>query len=140
MTQLDLRDLNSLTMLQAALGEFSAETQKTLQMAEDEIQRTLEWVDGCVHHWERQMDLARRDLARADDAWRRCQSSNRPGEDRLPECGEQARALNQAQTRIRLYKENLQTAQRWRTRLEQAIQEYQRESRQTACFGRCSYR
>lgn len=128
MAQLDLRDLNSLYILRAAFGQFSAGTQEALQMAEAEIQRTLEWIDGRVHHWQRQIVVCQRERDRASDALRRCQASIGNSRDHSLDCREQAHALNQIEAKLRLCKENLQTTQRWRTHLDRAIQEYRREA------------
>jgi hypothetical protein len=128
MTQLDLHDLGVLTALRAALDRFSVGAQEALGMAEDEMQRTREWVEDRIHHWQRQTDMARREVIQANDALRRCLSSGRQGEP-PPNCNAQAHALRLAEAKLHSCQENLQTAQRWRTRLAQAFQEYQREAR-----------
>lgn len=128
MTQLDLRDLDFLVALHTALGQFSAGSQEALRMAEDEIQRTRDWIEERVHNWQRQTDIARREVVQANDALRQCLSSGRQG-DRPPDCSRQAHALRVVEAKLHSSQENLQAAQRWRARLAQAIQEYHRETR-----------
>lgn len=128
MTQLDLHDLDVLAALHAALGQFSAGTQEALRIAENEIQRTQDWIEGRVHYWQHQADMAHREVVQAHDDLRRCLSSGQQG-DRPPDCSWQAHALRLAEAKLRSCQENLQTAQRWRARLVQAFQEYQREAR-----------
>lgn len=129
---LDLRDIQTLRDLQAALGRFASEAQEGLRTADAEIGRAQEWLSERVNHWQREVKDAKQAVTHADTDLRRCEASGYRDEDgyyHLPDCSRQTRALRQAEARLRECEENLQTAQVWRSRLEQAVSEYQREAR-----------
>lgn len=130
MTRLDLYNLDVLAELRAALGQFTEGAQESLRIAEEEIRRVQEWIEGRVHHWQRQVDNGRRDVTQADMALRRCQASGaRDSRGITPDCREAARALAQAQARLRANQENLQLTRQWRERLVQAINDYRQQAR-----------
>jgi len=132
MTTLDLRDISTLTDLQAALGRFASGTQECLSAAEAEIRRTLEWLIERVHHWQREVERARREVARAEADLRQCEASgyrDRDGYYHRPDCSHEARVLARAVSYQQECEGNLRVAQAWRSRLEQAVDEYQREVR-----------
>lgn len=132
MTDLNLRDLQTLTDLQSALGRFAVGTQESLHAAEAEIHRTQEWLQERVSHWQRQVEQARREVARAEADLRRCEASgyrDRDGHYYPPDCRAEMRALARAQAHLRECEDHLRTAQAWRSRVEQAVNEYWREAR-----------
>lgn len=132
MTDLNLRDLQTLADLQSALARFADGTREGLQAAEAEIRRTQEWLQERVGHWQRQVEEARRAVARAEADLRRCEASgyyDRDGRYYPPDCRAEMRALAQAQAHLRECEDNLRTAQAWRSRVQQAVNEYQREAR-----------
>lgn len=132
MTRLDLHNLDVLTELRTALGQFTEGTQESLRIAEEEIRRIQEWIEGRVHHWQRQVDNGRRDVAQAEMTLRRCQASSTRdsrGGVHPPDCRQEAWALTQAQARLRTNQENLQLTRQWRERLAQAINDYRQQAR-----------
>jgi len=132
MTTLDLRDISTLTDLQAALGRFASGTQECLSAAEAEIRRTLEWLIERVHHWQREVERARREVARAEADLRQCEASgyrDRDGYYHRSDCSHEARVLARAVSYQQECEGNLRLAQAWRSRLEQAVDEYRREVR-----------
>jgi len=135
MTQLDLRDTQILADLQAALGRFATGVQESLRLAEAEIGRTREWLHERVGHWQREVERARREVARAEADLRRCLASgyrDERGYYHQPDCSREARAVERAYAFLRECENNLHTAQLWRSRVEQAVNEYQRAARRLA--------
>jgi|YNPNPStandDraft_1061719.scaffolds.fasta_scaffold43637_3 hypothetical protein len=135
MTQLDLHDTQILADLQAALGRFTAGAQESLRLAEAEIGRTREWLHERVGHWQREVERAQREVARAEAALRRCLASgyrDERGYYHQPDCSCEARAVERAYAFSRECENNLHTAQLWHSRVEQAVNEYQRAARRLA--------
>lgn len=129
MTQLDLSDLGILDDLRAALGRFAAETRDALAAARTDIMRTQEWLSERVNHWQRMVERARQEVARAEADLRRCQASgyrDQQGYYHQPDCSHQAYLFERALAHLRECENRLHAAQAWRSRLEQAASEYQR--------------
>lgn len=135
MTQLDIGDTQTLIDLQAALGRFASGARESLNLADAEICRTKEWLHERVSHWQREVERARRGVAQAEADLHRCQASgyrDERGYYHQPDCSGQARALERAHTFLRECENHLRTAQLWRSRVEQAVNEYQRSARRLA--------
>ena len=129
MTQLDFSDLQTLDDLAAALGRFAAETQDALRAARADIGRTQEWLSERVNHWQRMVERARQEVARAEADLRHCQASgyrDQQGIYHQPDCSRQAYLLERAMAHLQECENSLRTAQAWRSRVEQAVSEYQR--------------
>ncbi len=132
---LDLGRIQTLTDLQSALARFAGGTQEGLRAAEAEISRTMDWLRERVNHWQRETERGRREVARAEAALRRCEAGGYvDGDGRYypPDCRAEARGLADAVVYLKKCEENLQTAKAWRSRVEQAVNEYQREARRLA--------
>jgi hypothetical protein len=133
MTQdLDLREIQTLVELKAAITRFANGTQEALRMAEAEIGRTSEWLHERIGHWQHELERARSELAAARAALERCLQSgyyDRDGHYYAPNCSAEEKAIEHAEMRLRECKENLRKAQAWRNRLEQAVDEYHRKVR-----------
>jgi len=138
MTELYLRDIQTLTDLQAALGRFADGTQECLRAAEAEINRTQDCLRERVGHWQREVEQARREVARAESDLRRCQASgyrDERGYYHQPDCSREARAVERAYAFLRECENHLRTAQLWQSRIEQAVNEYQRVGRRLAAVA-----
>lgn len=132
MTDLDIRNIQTLYDLQTALSRFASGTQEGLRAAEAEISGTMDWLRERVNHWQRQTEQARRALARAQAELRQCLNSgyrDEEGHYHQPDCSAYAGAVTKAEAHLRECDQNLQTAKVWRSRVEQAVNEYQREAR-----------
>lgn len=129
--RLDLRNLDSLNDLKAALRRFSSAAHEGLRAADVEINRTLEWLHDRVTHWQREVEQARREVARAEAILRRCEARgfrDERGYYHQPDCSREARALQRAEEQLRECQDNLQSARAWRSDVEQAINEYRRQA------------
>lgn len=111
----------------AAIDEVSAELARRSADEEETRER--------VNHWQRETERGRREVARAEAALGRCEASGYVDEDGRyypPDCRAEARGLANAVAKLKECEENLQTAKAWRSRVEQAVSEYQREARRLA--------
>lgn len=129
MTQLDLRDSQTLNELSNALGRFANGVQECLSAADVEINRSLEWLTERVYHWQRQVERARQEVRRAEADLRRCQSSgyrDEKGNYHAPNCSNEIHVLARAESQLRECENNLRTAQEWRSRVEQEVNDYQK--------------
>jgi hypothetical protein len=133
MTQdLDLREIQTLVELKAAISRFANGTQEALRLAEAEIGRTSEWLHERIGHWQHELERARDELAAARTALERCLRSgyyDRDGHYYPPNCSSEERAVERARMRLHECEDNLRNAQAWRNRLEQAVDEYHRKTR-----------
>ena len=129
---LEIHDIQTLSDLHAALGRFSTDVQQGLRVAEGSIRETLEWLEGRIRHWQREVDRAHQMVQQAQADLSRCQASgyvDRDGHYHQPDCSRQRAALQAAQEHLRLCQENLQTAQTWRSKVNGAVDAYHREAR-----------
>ncbi|MBI5714834.1 MAG: hypothetical protein HZC38_15655 [Chloroflexi bacterium] len=124
---LNLNDKQSLVDMQNALSRFAKETHDTLHSAEKEISRTLEWLRERVMHWQREVDRAQRALSQAIATLARCEAMAR-SDDYYVDCSSEEREVQRARAYLYKCQENLQVAQTWRSRVEQAVNEYRREA------------
>ncbi|MCA9941169.1 MAG: hypothetical protein KC418_21160 [Anaerolineales bacterium] len=131
MNQLDLSDLGVLSTLQGALSRFSQDAGEAVRMAENEICQTQEWLQQRATHWQRQVEQARQEVARAQEALSACLNSgsrDRDGNYRPPDCSRQVDAVNRARYRLAECERHLQTAKVWQGRVEQSVNSYRREA------------
>lgn len=131
MTQLDLQDLQVLSDLQVALARFAQDAQESLRRAQNEIHQTQEWLQERNNHWQRQVNIARRAVVKAEADLAACQASgsrDRQGNYVPPDCRQQIRVLAQTRSQLHDCEENLQTTHIWRGRVEQGINSYNREA------------
>ena len=129
---LEIHDIQTLSDLHAALGRFSTDVQQGLRVAEGSIRETLEWLEGRIRHWQREVERAHQMVQQAQADLSRCQASgyvDRDGHYHQPDCSRQRAALQAAQEHLRLCQENLQTAQTWRSKVNGAVDAYHREAR-----------
>jgi DNA repair exonuclease SbcCD ATPase subunit len=125
--QLDLQDPQVLVDLGRALGQFAQTVAQALESAGREIQQTMEWLEGRVRHWHRQMDRARRQLEQAQVSLSRCQQLQAMRDSR-DDCRREEQALRAAQRLLAETERHLQTAQQWQRRVGEAAQSFQREA------------
>ena len=63
---LNIRDIQTLTDLHAALGRFASGAQEALHQADVEVTRTQEWLRDRVNHWQREVEWIRREATRVE--------------------------------------------------------------------------
>src|SRR5947209_879916 len=107
-----------LDALRDALARFGVAAQGALGAAASEVQRTLDWLEGQLKHWQAQVDRRREDVSRA----RADLAARRWGEDRGRGRGatEQELALEKAQQRLREAEAKVAAVRRWLRLLPEA--------------------
>jgi hypothetical protein len=127
-----LSTLETLDDLDLALGQFSSSVQDLLAAANAEAAGAEAWVQSRVSCWQRQVEQAEQQLRRAQVALEMClreSSRDRDGGYRAPDCRGQECDLMEAEARLHETRMNLETAQRWRLRIEAEVAEYHRHAR-----------
>jgi len=117
-----LKDIGALTSMQGSLSRFAERTRESMQSIDTEIRRTIEWINERVGYWQGQVEKARKQVTRAQEAYRQCQASDQTS------CKYEAQALSEAIEFLKKCNENLQTAQIWRVRIEKAENEFRSQS------------
>lgn len=131
----NVRSVQALGELKGALSCFQGEAQDALQAAEQEIQRTLDWLQERLNHWRNEVSRRQEEVARAGTALTRCQASgytDRDGRYHAPNCSAYEQALRRAQSRLREAEAELRNVQEWTRRVQQANGNYQRQAQRLA--------
>ncbi|MGB0383839.1 MAG: hypothetical protein ACPGWR_03365 [Ardenticatenaceae bacterium] len=132
----NVRSIQALSDLRGALGRFSGEAQTSLNAAQLEIRRTLEWLAERQRHWQRQVRRWQEEVSRAQSALARCQNSgyydHRTGRSHAPDCRPYEQALRQAQRYLGQAESELRTVQQAIKAVQQAAADYQRQAQRLA--------
>ena len=131
MSSANVRSIQALDDLRAALTTFSGNAQSALRSAMIEVQRTLEFVAERERYWRGRVTTAQAELSRAVNAFNYCRSQVvRDSEGRVyqPPCDGEAAAVRRAQEDLRQSQERLQTAHMWYQQVQQAQQTFQQQT------------
>lgn len=117
--------------LKDALTRLGVDALGALGGAENEIRRTVEYIQGQLKYWLRECDKRREDVARAraDLAHKRSLSDGRG-----TGCVEQEIALRKAQQRLQEAEDKVAVTRRWLQALPQAVHDYEGPARALAGF------
>ena len=110
----NVRAIRSLEDLRGALGRFGGEARESLQAAEQEIRRTLDWLQEWLNYWQREVERCQR----AYDACMRSQDRDGRGSS----CNAEAAALRRAEA-------ELANVRRWLAQVQQAVGSYHVQAR-----------
>jgi DNA repair exonuclease SbcCD ATPase subunit len=127
-----VQSIQALDDLKGALGRFAGEGQEALQAAEQEIRRTLDWLQERLNHWQNEVRRRQEEVRRAEAALARCQASgyyDREGHYHAPDCSAYERTLRQAQIHLQEADAELRNVQRWTQLVQQAIGKYHAQAR-----------
>jgi len=125
-SSLNITDTEVLSNLRNALSSFSEKTQENTASIQIELQRTLEWIDERVQYWRSEVERAE---ARVDEAMEESRGeygSEADDEDDYTDYSDGEDVLEEATRELEKCQENLETAERWRDTLEDAVEEYYR--------------
>ena len=123
---LNINDTNVLRNFRNTLSNFSEKTQENAAFIQTELQQTLEWIDDRVQHWRSEVNLATERVEDAMDDLRRCESESDHDDDDNTDCSYEEETLEETSRELEDFQENLETAERWRIILENAVEEYYR--------------
>lgn len=132
MSAANVRNIQALADLKAALARFKSDALEPLHAAQQEIQRTQEWLGERERHWQREVQRCEQEARQAQAALDRCQGSgyrDKEGRYHEPDCSAQVRAAAQAQYQLRQTRAELENVQRWASAVRQAGAEFQREAK-----------
>jgi DNA repair exonuclease SbcCD ATPase subunit len=121
-----VRSIQALEDLKGALGRFGCEAQMALQAAEQEIRRTLDWLQERLNYWRSEVQRRQEEVRQARADLASCRASGYYEDDRYhaPDCSAEEHALRQAQVRLHEAEEELQNVQRWMKAVSEAVDTY----------------
>ena len=128
----NVRAIRSLEELKGALGRFGGETREALQAAEQEIRRTLDWLQERLNYWRSEVWRWQEEVRQAEADLDSCLASGYDDEDgryHAPNCSAEEHALRQAQVRLREAEAELQNVQRWMKAVGEAVAQYRVQAR-----------
>ncbi|MBI4670493.1 MAG: hypothetical protein HY741_02335 [Chloroflexi bacterium] len=133
----NVRNVQVLADLKAALARFKSDTQSSLNAAQQEIQRAQEWLGERERHWQGEVRRREQVAQQAHAALQRCQASgtyDRDGHYYPPNCSAEEAALAQVQRSLSAAQAELRTVQQFSRALQQAAVEFQREAQRLANY------
>ncbi len=98
-----------------------------LGAADQEVHRTLDWLQERLNYWLNEVRRRQEEVRRAEAALARCQASgyrDRDGHYHAPNCSTQEAALRQAQLRLQEAEAELANVRHWLAVVEQAVAAY----------------
>lgn len=133
----NVRAISALSDLRGALGQFAGEAQENLRAAEQEIQRTLAWLEQRRAYWRaevRRCEAAVQAAARALSACLAspptCYSDGHGGQHCTPpDCSAQAAALRRAQQKLTQAQAELRNVEQWLQHVQNAVEAYRPHAR-----------
>lgn len=131
MSAANVFNIQALSDLKAALARFKSDALEPIHAAQQEIQRTQEWLTERERHWQREVQRCEQVLRQAQAALVRCQASgfyDRDGRYHPPNCSAQEHAVAQARSQLEHGRQELQNVQHWTRAVDQADAEFQREA------------
>jgi hypothetical protein len=130
-----VQSIQALDDLKGALGRFRGEAQEALGAAEQEICRTLDWLQERLNHWQNEVHRRQEEVRRAAAALARCQASgytDRDGHDHTPDCTAYEHTLQQTQRRLQEAEMELANVRRWLAQVQQVVGDYALQARRLA--------
>jgi hypothetical protein len=114
------------------LCTFGERTKETLAGVQTTVQRTLEWLEEQVPHWQHEVRRREDKVSQARAELER-RKMIRVG-DRTPDTTEQEKALRRAQHDLEEVQEKLRTTRRWIPQFRREMDEFFGPTRQFAGF------
>jgi hypothetical protein len=129
--KLDIHDIQILTDLNTAFSKFTDSIQVETILIHLEIKRNREEIINCTNHWQHKVESTEEQVAVCQTNLQHCLNSGYTDQDGhylSPDCSCEQRSLEQAEHYLKECREILETAKIWQSRIEKAIQEYQKTS------------
>jgi len=125
-----VRSIQALEDLRGAVGRFGGEAQIVLQAAEQEIRRTLDWLQERLNYWRSEIQRRQEEVRQARADLASCRASGYYEDDRYhaPDCSAEERALYEAQVRLREAEEELRNVQQWMKAVGEAVATYRTQA------------
>lgn len=136
----DVRSIQALADLRAALLRFGADTEAALRVMDVQVRGALEYLGERQRHWEAKVRAAEEELRRAYAALERCQASGRvdpkTGQRIIPPCTQEHEWVRRAGQALAETQAKLREVIEWRRLVERTAEEYQRQARRMAAWLR----
>lgn len=124
----NLRSRSVLPELKSSISRYAGEAQESLDRADQEIHRTLEWLRERQNYWNNQTQPRLQRLGQAKAGLDKCEAvASRHGR---ADCSGPARELASAQAALREAEEALNLLRSETQRVTQAVEHYQAQARQ----------
>ena len=125
-----VRSIQALEDLKGALGRFDGEAQMALQAAEQEVRRTLDWLQERLNYWRSEVQRRREEVRQAQADLASCLASGyyEDGHYYEPDCSAEEQALYQAQVRLHEAEAELRNVQRWMKAVGDAVAAYRTQA------------
>lgn len=131
MSSANVRNIQALVDLKAALVRYKSDAQASLFAARQEIQREQDWLAERERYWQREVQRAEVFMRQTQAALARCQASgyrDKDGRYYPPNCSKQEHELAQAQQQLQAAQRELQTTQQALRAVQQQAAEFQRQA------------
>jgi hypothetical protein len=126
MSTVNVRSIDALEELQASLSRYADQSQTALAAVQREVQRTLEWLDERVRHWQTEVQRGQDEVRRTRAAYERCMASG--DRDHPPSCGGEEQAIYDARRRLAQAEADARMAAEARKAVLAEAEAYQREA------------
>ncbi len=132
MSTVNVRSIDALEELQASLIRYTDQSQTTLEVVQREVQRTLDWLDERVRHWQNAVQRGQDEVRRTRAAYERCMASG--DRDHPPTCGGEEQAIHDARRRLAQAEAEARMAAEARKAVQAEAEAYQREAARLRAF------
>jgi len=132
MTTVNVRSIDALEELQTGLIRYADQAQATLDAVQREVQRTLDWLDERVRHWQNVVARCEEEVQRARAAYERCMASG--DREHPPACGHLEAAVYEARRRLTQAEAEARMAAEARKAVLAEAEAYQREAGRLRAF------
>ncbi|GIK71670.1 MAG: hypothetical protein BroJett021_06580 [Chloroflexota bacterium] len=126
MSDVTVRSIDALEELQAGLIRYADQTQATLDAVQREVQRTLDWLDERVQHWQNEVRRSQEMVQQAALAYQRCMASG--DREHPPACGHLEAAVYEARRRLAQVEAEARMAAEARKAVLAEVESYRREA------------
>jgi len=128
----NVASIDALATLRQSFIRYRSDLQETLDQANRDVQAMLAWIAERVSYWQAMEQRCTADVQATGRALAACRASgyrDSDGNYHAPNCSQEEAALNLARARLTEARSALEVARQWKSRLEQASEQYAREAR-----------
>ena len=122
-TQADVKSLDTLAFLKAALGQFAHEAGQALSEVEIQGQRAVDWITvDMAAYWKAEIRRRTDAVNQAKKDLEHCRTFKKVG-DNTPSCVEEKKALTKAQQALEHAERKAEAVRRWTPVVQQQFRE-----------------
>lgn len=129
--KVQVHSVESLEALQSRISQFGTGAKQSLIAANHQIGETIDWLQGRLRYWQREVQLKRREVSRAAAALANCRASgyrDDQGRYHAPDCSTYIQALARTRSQLLEAEAELNKAQLWSRKVDAAAAAYRREA------------